>query len=142
LGAPEVGEQLPKGQGSHQLVQPGLRERVGVVVVRLLLGPIEYAKGVGTMVLDGPVEGRPTPSQLLLTENAFDENGPVIQERLPRSVLHGVLSPVPVQMNHHARANSRPPPAREGSAAPTNGHPVTGGGVESPFHLRPRRVSP
>src|SRR5262249_4731688 len=78
LGAPEVGEQLAKGKGSHQLVQPGLRERVGVVVVRLLLGPIEYAKGVGTMVLDGPVEGRPTPSQLLLTENAFDENGPVI----------------------------------------------------------------
>jgi hypothetical protein len=94
-GAPEVWEQSAEGQGRHQFIQPGLGERVGLVVVRLLVGPIEYPKGVGTVVFDGPEKGRATLSQLLLIRHPLMRTAP--SSRNAAWSLAWVLSPLPVQ---------------------------------------------
>ncbi|MNV58331.1 hypothetical protein D3C71_1506970 [compost metagenome] len=62
FGTPEVCEQLAKGEGRHQRLQALFGERIGVVDVRLLQGPIEHSKRVGAVVLDCPVIGSPTLS--------------------------------------------------------------------------------
>ncbi|MNF80179.1 hypothetical protein D3C84_624160 [compost metagenome] len=59
-------EQLAKGEGRDQFLQALLGERIGVVDMRLLQGPIEHSKCVGAVILDCPVVGSPTLSQLLL----------------------------------------------------------------------------
>src|SRR5262249_51698256 len=60
FGSRELGEQSAEGRGSPQFIRPGLGERVGFVVVRLLLVPMKYPKGVGAVGVDAPSEAPPT----------------------------------------------------------------------------------
>jgi hypothetical protein len=54
----------------------------------LLLGAGEEPDGVRPVVLDGPIEGAPTPGELVRSQDAFDEHGTVFPEALPQRLVH------------------------------------------------------
>ncbi|MCY1538360.1 hypothetical protein D9M68_738960 [compost metagenome] len=82
LRTPEICEQLAKWQGGHQLLQPFLGQRIGIVHMRLLLGSTEHPGSVRTVVFHGPVESRPAALQLLLVQETLDQDRPVFQKGL------------------------------------------------------------
>ncbi|MDT4835983.1 hypothetical protein FQZ97_696630 [compost metagenome] len=79
--APEISEQLAERKGSHKFFQSFLGKRVGIVDMGLLLGSIEHPGRVRTVVLQGPVKRRPATGQLLLVQQALDQNRPVCLKR-------------------------------------------------------------
>ncbi|MDT4888554.1 hypothetical protein FQZ97_1251200 [compost metagenome] len=82
LRTPEVGKQPAERQGGYQFFQSFLGKRIGVVDMGLLHRPIEHPERIGTVICHGPVKRVAAPHQLLLVQQAFDQDRPVFQKGL------------------------------------------------------------